>query len=181
MDCKEFTSRHAAFIDDTLPGFLMAAMREHLTDCTRCSRRDAEVRRALFLLKNLPPVEVSEGFQEKLRARITAEGPAFQGQRRRTPDLGYVKWGVAAAVLITVLGVGAWPEGREPELTRLPAVFASSPSEAYGLGVTDETAPEYVASMSTGIPMWPALMLAEEGPLRFASMQNASWDASRPH
>jgi hypothetical protein len=35
--------------------------------------------------------------------------------------------------------------------------------------------------MSTGIPMWPALMLAEEGPLRFAGMQAASWDASRPH
>jgi len=37
--------------------------------------------------------------------------------------------------------------------------------------------------MSTGIPMWPALMLAEEGPLRFAAteLQNAVLEASRPH
>ena len=182
MDCKVFTTRHAAFIDDTLPGFQMAAMREHLTSCNRCSRRDAEVRRALFLLKNLPPVEVSDGFQEKLRARITAEGPAFQGQRTRSVSGGYLKWGVAAAMLVTVVGVGAWPEEEKSEqLTRLPAVFASWPLEAYGLGVNDEPAPEYVASMSTGIPMWPALMLAEEGPLRFAALQNISWDASRPH
>jgi hypothetical protein len=46
---------------------------------------------------------------------------------------------------------------------------------------TDEaSAPAYVASMSTGIPMWPALMLAEEGPLRFADTQSASWSATRP-
>jgi len=51
------------------------------------------------------------------------------------------------------------------------------------LGAEGESAPAYVASMSTGIPMWPALMLAEEGPLRFAAagMQNASRDASRHH
>jgi hypothetical protein len=36
--------------------------------------------------------------------------------------------------------------------------------------------------MSTGIPMWPALMLAEEGPLRFAAagVQHATLDA-RPN
>jgi hypothetical protein len=38
--------------------------------------------------------------------------------------------------------------------------------------------------MSTGIPMWPALMLAEEGPLRFAAteLQNVNWErAARPN
>ena len=180
MDCKEFATKHAAFIDDTLPGFQMAAMREHLTACARCARRDAEVRRALFLLKNLPPVKVSEGFQDKLRERISAEGPAYQP--KRFPYAGSAKWAAAAALLITVAGgVKSWSEKSPAEITRLPAVFASLPSDAFGYGVNDESAPAYVASMSTGIPMWPALMLAEEGPLRFAGMQTASWDASRPH
>ena len=180
MDCKEFTTRHAAFIDDTLPGFQMAAMREHLADCAKCARRDADVRRALFLLKNLPQVQVSDGFQEKLRERITTEGPAYQGHR--SIGHGNVKWAAAAALLIAVVGVQAWPEdSKGEELTRLPAVFASKPLDAFGYGVDDESAPAYVASMSTGIPMWPALMLAEEGPLRFAGRQNASWDTSRPH
>lgn len=177
MDCKEFTTRHAAYIDDTLPGFQMAAMREHLTECGRCSRRDAEIRRSLFLLKNLPPVEVSEGFQDKLRARITAEGPAFQ--QRSGSSSGFVKWAAAGGLLVAVVGV-SWAdrETRPDTIIRLPAVLASAPVVYEG---HDESVPAYVASMSTGIPMWPALMLAEEGPLRFAGMQTASWDAPKPH
>ena len=179
MDCKEFTTRHAAFIDDTLPGFQMAAMREHVTACARCARRDADVRRALFLLKNLPTVQVSDGFQDKLRARITAEGPAYQAKRSSPPMS--MKWAAAAVLLVAVGGVASWHESQAEEITRLPAVYASQPMNAFGYGVDDESAPAYVASMSTGIPMWPALMLAEEGPLRFAGMQAASWDASRRH
>ena len=180
MDCKSFDARHAAFLDDTLPGFQMEAMRDHLTECARCSRRDAGVRRALLLLKNLPPIQVSDGFEDRLRARISAEGPAYQ--QPRTRDFGPMKWGAAAALLIAIIGVTSWPANRNAESrpTRLPAVFAMPLS----ISVTDNVAaPEYVASMSTGIPMWPALMLAEEGPLRFASAgrHNASWDSSRQH
>jgi hypothetical protein len=180
MDCKAFATRHAAFIDDTLPGIQMAAMREHLNECARCARRDAEVRRALLLLKNIPPIQVSAGFQERLHARISAEGPALASSGAR--DFSNMKWGAAAVVLLAIVGVSSWPEGsRHPEPARLPAVFASAPVNMYG--AEDESAPAFVASMSTGIPMWPALMLAEEGPLRFAAsgMQNASWQASRPH
>lgn len=177
MDCKEFATRHAAFIDDTLPGFQMAAMRDHLTACAKCSKRDADIRRALFLLKNIPSVQVSDGFQDKLRARITAEGPAYQGPR--VSSARFLQWGVAAALVASLAGVKGWYDhGRVADApVRLPAVFASAPV-AYEGG--DESAPAYVASMSTGIPMWPALMLAEEGPLRFAGVQTASWDASRP-
>jgi anti-sigma factor RsiW len=177
MDCKEFTTRHAAYIDDTLPGFQMAAMREHLTECGRCSRRDAEIRRSLFLLKNLPSVQVSEGFQDRLRARITAEGPAFRDQRSSN-FFGTMKWAAAGALVMAVVGV-SWADRKTPAVlpTRLPAVFASVPIVYEG---HDESMPAYVASMSTGIPMWPALMLAEEGPLRFAGLQIASWDATKP-
>ena len=177
MDCKEFTTRHAAFIDDTLPGFQMTAMREHVTVCAKCSARDTEIRRALFLLKNLPPVQVSDGFQEKLRARITAEGPAFQSHRATSPR--YMTWAVAAAAIVALAGMKGWYDhGRLANAPiRLPAVTASTPV-TYENG--DESAPAYVASMSTGIPMWPALMLAEEGPLRFAGMQTTSWAATRP-
>jgi hypothetical protein len=42
---------------------------------------------------------------------------------------------------------------------------------AVGDGAIDESAPAFMASMSTGMPMWPALMLAEEGPLRFAASE----------
>jgi anti-sigma factor RsiW len=177
MDCKEFATKHPAFLDDTLPGYQMSAVRDHLAECARCARRDAEVRRALLLLRNLPPVRVSDGFQDRLRARLAAE-PAVASAG--SSDFGMARWGAAAVLLVAIVGVGLWPDrgSQDTAPTRLPAVFASTPPVAQ---IEHESAPEYVASMSTGIPMWPALMLAEEGPLRFAGMQNASWDASRQH
>ena len=178
MDCKTFAAHHAAYIDDTLPGVAMTAMREHLDGCARCSRRDADVRRALLLVKNLPSISVSDGFQDRLRARLAAEAPAQQPEKVARTDFSAAKWASAAALLIAVVGIKAWPEASDDAPSRLPAVVASVPADA---PVAGDASPAYVASMSTGIPMWPALMLAEEGPLRFASsgVHNASWDASR--
>ena len=172
MDCKAFAKLHSGFLDDTLPGVQRAAMREHLSSCARCARRDTEVRRALLVLKNLPPIEVSEGFQDRLRARIAAESAAPVPARKPKADVGLMKWAAAAALLIAVVGVRNWPAGgRDDSPSRLPAVVASVP--AIVEGTIDESAPAYMASMSTGIPMWPALMLAEEGPLRFAATEVA--------
>jgi anti-sigma factor RsiW len=167
MDCKAFARQHSGLIDDTLPGVERAAMREHLATCERCSRRDAQVRRALLVLKNLPPIQVSEGFQDRLRARIASESSAPVVTRS---DRGRAKWAAAAALLIAVVGVRAWPGARQADSTpsRLPAVVASVPAVGDAI---DESAPAFMASMSTGMPMWPALMLAEEGPLRFAASE----------
>lgn len=175
MDCKEFSANHSAFIDDTLPGYLMTGMRDHVAACARCSRRDTEIRRALFLLKNLPPVQVSAGFEERLRDRITAEGPAFHPEKvRRQPHL---MWAAVATFAVALAGVQGWRAQLVNEAVRLPAVVTSVPAT---LESDEASAPAYVASMSTGIPMWPALMLAEEGPLRFADTQSAIWAATRP-
>lgn len=161
----------------------MAAMRDHLTACSRCARRDAEIRRALLLLRNMPPIEVSEGFQDRLRARLAVESRMPAPPVKTRADAGFMKWALAAGLVVALVGVQSWSGMRSssPIITRLPAVYAETPIDAFGYGVGDESAPAYVASMSTGIPMWPALMLAEEGPLRFAGMQNVGWDASKPH
>ena len=157
-----------SFLDDTLPGVERAAVREHLLACARCARRDAEVRRALLVLKNLPPIQVSEGFQDRLRARLLGESPA--PARQPMTETGLMKWAAAAALLIAVVGVRNWPaRNSEASPSRLPPVIASVP--AITDGAMDESAPAYMASLSTGIPMWPALMLAEEGPLRFAATE----------
>jgi anti-sigma factor RsiW len=182
MDCKAFTTRHAAYIDDTLPGVEMSAMRDHLTACAKCARRDGDVRRALMLVKNLPPITVSEGFQDRLRARLAVESEATVAlpQPQLRPQAGMMKWAIAAGFLIIVAGgITSLPSSEVDAPTRLPAVFATVPETTVG----DESAPAYVASMSTGIPMWPALMLAEEGPLRFAAagFQHANWDGARPN
>jgi hypothetical protein len=172
MDCKAFGRLHSGFLDDTLPGVQRAAMREHLSSCARCARKDAEVRRALLVLKNLPPIEVSEGFQDRLRVRLALESTAPARQPTKvTPEVGLMKWAAAAALLVAVVGVRNWPARSSADSpSRLPAVVASVPAVDGAIG---ESAPAYMASMSTGIPMWPALMLAEEGPLRFAASEAA--------
>ena len=174
MDCKAFARLHSGFIDDTLPGVEMAAMREHLALCPRCATKDSEVRRALLVLKNLAPIEVSTGFQDRLNARLAADVPGSP-VRKRGIEVGPMKWAAAAALLIAAVGVRNWPAIRgDGAPSRLPPVIASVPPVTEA--ALDETAPTYMASMSTGIPMWPALMLAEEGPLRFAAAE-----ASRHH
>ena len=84
---------------------------------------------------------------------------------------GLVKWAAAAALLIAIVGIRHWP-AREPRVTtcRVFPPCSRRSIDSYD-GAMDESAPAYVASMSTGIPMWPALMLAEEGPLRFAATE----------
>lgn len=162
----------------------MEVLRAHLNGCARCARHDADVRRALLLLKNVPPISVSAGFQDRLRERIAREGaagtPATVRMARRVP----LKWVATAAAVVAVAGVASWTgASRSPENAphRLPAVIASVPPVS--MDASDDSAPAYLASMSTGVPMWPALMLAEEGPLRFAAteLQNAAWDASKPN
>lgn len=180
MDCKSFIRKHAAYIDDILPGVEMTAMRVHLVACRRCAKRDQDVRRALLLVRNLPPIEVSSDFQERLRARLADEGPvpipAPNVVRRPMAWMAVA----AAAVFVTGVAVRVGVPGRDDGPARLPAVIATGPRTALP---ADDSTPAYLASMSTGIPMWPALMLAEEGPLRFATteLQTAGWESARPH
>ena len=146
MDCKAFSKRHSAYIDDTLPGVERADVREHLASCARCAKRDAEVRRALLLLKNLPPIQVSDGFQDRLRERLAAESTPAPAPARRSSDFGITKLVAAAALLIAVVGVRNWPDS-ESVPTRLPAVFASAPVSDFGS--VDESMPAYMASRSS--------------------------------
>jgi hypothetical protein len=82
-----------------------------------------------------------------------------------------MRWTTVGAALAGVIAVGGWHvlDRRDSGPSRLPAVIASSPPVEHFDG--DDSASAFVASMSTGIPMWPALMLAEEGPLMFVASE----------
>jgi hypothetical protein len=181
MDCRSFRKRHLAYLDDTLPGVEMAGMQQHILRCDRCARHDASVRRSLLLLRNLPPIRPTDGFSDRLRARLLAEAASEQKPANlvRGPSLG-VFAGVASCVVglgvlsVLVIGPDAPP--------RLPAVLASPP--AFSTTSNEDvsaSAPAFVASMSTGMPVWSALLLAEEGSLRFADaeMEPARWSPPR--
>jgi hypothetical protein len=64
---------------------------------------------------------------------------------------------------------------RLPAVTAYPGADGGGPSESISV-------PAFVASMSTGMPVWPALLLAEEGSVRFANaeLESSSWSSTRP-
>ncbi len=172
MDCRSFKKKHLSFVDDTLSGVETDAMREHLGLCPGCARQDASVRRALLILRNLPSLDVSPDFSGRLKERIS-----FEARSQRTQHLFHgpsvaAFFGLAGAVVaVGVLGIGLADRDALPNPPSLAAAVVAPREIAPRAVDNDIAAPAFVASMSTGIPVWPALLLAEQGSLRFATTE----------
>ena len=70
MDCREFHKKHCAFIDDTLSGIELVGVQRHIAECEDCAKHDAIVRRSLLVFRNLPRIEPSADFSERLNVRL---------------------------------------------------------------------------------------------------------------
>lgn len=178
MNCREFRRRHDAYIDDTLSGVEQEAMQRHRRLCARCARLDTRVRRALLLARNLPTVELSRGFEERLRLRLMKEraliaaGRAAHGSSSLDAGgwrpLSFSTYTAIAAGLLAVVGLTATMgllSTREPSAIRLAPVVASLPEPEPSTLAT----PAMVASMPAGMPVWPAVFVAQQAPWHLAS------------
>lgn len=167
MDCRTFREHHGAFLDDTLPGVDDSAMERHRVECVECAAFDVRMRRGLLVLHNLPRVHCSEGFNERLLARLHDTSPDHApvyttlGDSRAPGMLSSVA--VAAAVLVVTVGAySLLPVDRGPIM--LAPVVANRPAP-----LPDPFAsPAIVASAFAGAPVWPALLLADEMPMHVA-------------
>jgi anti-sigma factor RsiW len=173
MDCREFGKKHLAFVDDTLSAVDTAAMRCHLHVCSRCARQDTRIRRGLLLARNLPMVQPSADFMERLNARLRELGPvdryAVAAPTYRAFSAATFSV-IAASIMAVAVLAGALLRGesRDAEL-RLPPVVASVPEpEPTPAPVAS---PVYVASFMTGMPVWPAVMHAGEASLHMATVE----------
>jgi anti-sigma factor RsiW len=173
MDCREFGKRHLAFVDDTLSAVDTAMMRRHLYVCSRCARHDTRIRRGLLLARNLPIVQPSADFMERLNARLCELGPV---DRYAAAAPSYRVFSattfsaIAASVMAVTLLASALlrSDSRDTEL-RLPPVVASVPEpEPTSAPVAN---PVYVASFMSGMPVWPAVMHAGEASLHMANVE----------
>ena len=70
MDCLEFRNQYLAFVDQTLPIAEQAAAELHLASCRICARHDLAMRRGLMVLRNLPAVEPSSDFYDRLTSTL---------------------------------------------------------------------------------------------------------------
>ena len=167
MDCANFRDKHLLFVDDALEERDLVAMERHLAECGGCRRHDTAVRRGILLCRNLPQIVQSADFQVRLQARLreAREGARVRAADRmraplRSPGLGLFAasvLGVVAAGWVAAVGLGLDQTPRDIVLP--PAVAALPEPEPETAQVS---APAVVASVSTGMPVWPAALAVEE-------------------
>ncbi len=165
MDCRAFQKDHVAFIDDTLPVADMVSMQAHVAECVSCARHDATERRALLLFRNLPRVEPSAAFRSRLDDRLR------EARLTTVPSATPLPYRTMAAAASVVLLAGVWATmsfNRQLHLDTLALapVVAVIPEPASPL-----VNPALVASVSTGMAVWPVALLAEQAPVHFANAE----------
>lgn len=174
MNCREFRRKHDAYIDDTLSGVELGAMAFHRSLCATCSQLDTRVRRSLLVARNLPTIHPSAAFSERLQVRLAEERRLMREDASSTA-VPLLRWrlltaGTYAALAVGVMavaglaGAAALMRSRVDSV-RLAPVVASIPESQPALMTT----PAMVASMSSGMPLWPAVFVAQQAPYHFAS------------
>ena len=183
MDCGSFRDNHAAFIDNALDEAVLAAMRTHRAECADCAQHDATIRRALLLFRNMPTIEPSPDFGRRLNARIraTERSLAWSHAGMRGPSWTSFAWaasGVLAAGYIIVATFGGAARIRGSDLALAPVVVtAHTPSATIDSApvtparISPMASPAIVASVSMGMPVWPAALLAAQAPRHFATTE----------
>lgn len=179
MDCREFQKNHVAFVDDVLPAMQMRVMERHRATCPKCARQDMLVRRSLMLVRNLPPVDVSPDFMERLNRRIAQLGPdARRDDRialRHLPPVAAFTALAAGLAAVAYLALETSNYFAPTEVQR-PVPVASIPALEPSPSLAS---PAFVASVPTGIPVWPAVLMVGQSPMRFASLEFDEADAER--
>ena len=176
MNCSTFRDDHLAFLDDTLDDARLVAMQRHLAECARCAKHDVAVRRALLVFRNLPQIAPSANFQSRLDARLRAlraEQGAPSRPVQRGPAMGTVVATATGLMAAGFLLTAAFDWTATPQDLALAPVVASRPVEV----AMPVASPAVVASVSSGMPLWPAALIAEQAPMHFVNseFQLASW------
>jgi hypothetical protein len=166
MDCREFKENHCAFIDDMLCGIELVGMQRHIAECETCAKHDATVRRSLLLFRNLPGIEPSSDFSERLNARLrelkAAEAvPGFHHSKKFAMGVA-----VASAIMLGYIGSSLRDVDSRHDIV-FPPVVANLPEPELAPIVTP--APALVTSVPAGLPIWTAALYAELTPVHFAS------------
>lgn len=169
MDCREFRDKHALYVDLMCSALEENEMREHVRRCPKCSRHDTVVRRSLLLVRNLPVIEPSAHFRERLDARLRAATTSVVASPdRMRPSYRAFAAVAAGVVFVTYLAAGLITRVSDP--VRMPPVVATLPE----LEPSHMATPAFVATVPTGMSVWPAIMAASQAQMHFVAAELAS-------
>jgi hypothetical protein len=180
MNCGTFRDNHAAYIDDALGEAEYVAMQRHRADCPDCAAHDTTVRRALLLFRNMPTIEPSPDFSARLHERLRAAG---YGQKGSGPSrrLGSIVSAVAGIVTAGYLAVAVFGSigPVSADLVLAPVVATATEPEPPPISIYAPESAAIVASVSAGLPVWPAALLAAQAPAHFAAASLTDAQPSR--
>lgn len=148
----------------------MEEMQRHLQACPRCSRHDITVRRGLMIVRSLPQIEPSPDFMAKLNERLEDLQHAGLSAELSSPYRLTSGAFAALAAGLTLMGYLALETMHlfAPQRTlMLPPVVATAPESP----ASPLSSPAYIAGMSTGMPVWPAVMMVEQAPQHLADVE----------
>ncbi len=166
MDCRKFRGQHAQFADDICSDLEAFEMRSHMRYCPECDRYDTVVRRSILLVRNLPAIRPSPDFNARLADRIRLEARNGAMASATPPQLA--QWvALAAAVTVLALGVTKVFAKAQPDIYRMAPVVASKPLRSTSPFGTSGL----VATVPTGMSIWPAIMMASQAPAHFATAE----------
>lgn len=167
MDCREFRDKHALYVDLMCSAVEENEMREHARSCRSCSRHDTVIRRSLLLVRNLPVIQPSANFQARLEARLRSASASAVIPAPMRPS--YRTFAALAAGIVLVTYIAA------ESLTRAPAPLRMTPVVATLPAVDGHVAtPTFVATVPTGMSVWPAIMAASQAQMHFVAAELAS-------
>jgi hypothetical protein len=161
MDCCEFREQYSDFADGLLDEEAELRARRHLSLCAPCRRFDTAFRRGVSALRNLPSVEVSRSFGDRLSRRLRHElvvralavNPA---------------WGAVAAMLVMVtIGLVTWDMAElRAAKHAASAAAASAMRPLVRAPATPSTRRDTIRILPQGFhPFDPVLLVADTSPV----------------
>ena len=166
MDCREFLDNHALFVDLRCSAIEERAFQQHAAECPKCAHHDAIVRRSLLLVKSLPTIEPSPDFRARLDARLRSVQPELSAPRFR-PSLSAFAAVAAGIMLVAALAANMMRDAND--VIRMAPVVATLPEPEPSQVVT----PALVATLPTGMSVWPAIMAASQASVHFVAAELA--------
>lgn len=165
MDCRRFRNQHALLVDERCSAHEENQMRGHMRGCPRCARLDASVRRSLLLARNLPDIQPAPDFLARLEARLHAGAQPME-VRRRLPA-GAIGALAATLVFAALLALDMARSDEAAEI-RMAPVLAEAPEADPSI-----ISSALVATLPTGMSVWPAIVAATHAPVHFVSAELA--------
>jgi Putative zinc-finger len=161
MDCGTFLDGYSDFRDGLLPLAERVAFEAHVRECDHCARYHRVVDKGARIYRDLPRVEVSEDFMDRLQHRLYhVDDELANARRRRGPvSRGAVAALAAAASIAAVALLPRLYPLAAPTVTMLPPVAARAPQPqpaAYHLADAGEASTGLAAQLEeVGVEVYP--------------------------